>query len=84
MLRGEECNIEDIRTKLGGKLVVKPSTEGSALGVSIVDNGDDLACAIDTALELAPSVLVEQFISGRELTVAVLGGRSLAFFLPLK
>ena len=34
VLRGEECNIEDIRTKLGGKLVVKPSTEGSALGVS--------------------------------------------------
>ena len=62
VLRGEECNIEDIRTKLGGKLVVKPSTEGSALGVSIVDNGDDLACAIDAALELAPSVLVEQFI----------------------
>lgn len=74
VLRGEDYDCGDIRARLGDKLVVKPSTEGSALGVSIVDSSNGLVSAIDAALELAPAVLIEQFIAGRELTVAVLGG----------
>lgn len=59
---------------LGDKVVVKPSTEGSALGVQIADSSEDLINAVKDALALAPCVLVERFIEGRELTVAVLGG----------
>lgn len=66
--------VSGILTRFGGKVVVKPSAEGSALGVFIVDNKLALIDAIKSAQEFSACVLVEKFIAGRELTVAVLGG----------
>lgn len=74
LMSGDGVDACRISAELGGKVVVKPTTEGSALGVSIVDDGRALPAAIDAALALAPAVLVERFVSGKELTVAVLGG----------
>lgn len=68
-----------LQRKLQGlyPLVVKPRAQGSSIGVSIVKNAHQLQGAIDEARSLGPDVLVEKYISGRELTVGILGDRAL-------
>ncbi len=62
---------------LGGfPLVVKPNAQGSSVAVHIVQSHDDLESALEDAFQYGP-VLVEEFIPGREITVAVLGGKAL-------
>lgn len=59
---------------LGGyPLVVKPNQEGSTIGLTIVRHPSELQPAIQRAAEYDTQVLVEQYIEGRELTVAVIG-----------
>lgn len=58
-------------------VIVKPSREGSTINVTIVKERRNLAKAIETALESDTKVLVEEFIEGKEVTVAVLDGHSL-------
>ncbi len=58
-------------------LVVKPSREGSTIGISIVQSIEALRHGIDTAAALDDEVLIEEFIEGRELTVSVLNGEAL-------
>lgn len=57
--------------------VVKPSCEGSSVGVSIAHNEAELAKAIDEASRLKGDILIEQFIQGREIQAAVLDGEAL-------
>lgn len=64
-----------ISARLGDKVVVKPASEGSAIGVTIVHEPPELAEAIRVAFELDDTVLVEQFIGGVETTTGVLGTR---------
>lgn len=59
--------------RVGVPAVVKPSEEGSAIGVSIVREEAELQEAVDVALTLSDEALVERFVAGVELTVAVLG-----------
>jgi len=56
--------------------VVKPTDQGSSVGVQIVRNGDN-AVPADGNWPYGDEVLVERFIPGRELTVAILGDRAL-------
>lgn len=58
--------------------VIKPLNEGSSVGVKIVREGYDLARWADEAWPYGSRVMVERFIAGRELTVAVMGDRALA------
>jgi D-alanine-D-alanine ligase len=58
-------------------LMVKPSREGSTIGITKVTNARELRQAIEEASKLDSRVLVEQFIAGREVTVAVLNGEAL-------
>lgn len=53
------------------KCVVKPSREGSTIGVSIVDNQKDFVDAVCLAFNYDSKVIVEKFISGKELTVGL-------------
>src|SRR4029077_13600256 len=63
---------------LGGyPIVVKPNDEGSTFGLSIVDDAHGLQPAYEEALRYSNQVLVEAFIPGRALTVAVLGDQVL-------
>jgi D-alanine-D-alanine ligase len=55
-----------------GELAVKPAREGSSLGFSHVTCTADVAAAWQKASACASDILAEQFIAGRELTVAVL------------
>jgi D-alanine-D-alanine ligase len=71
--------INELTSDLGDALVVKPDTEGSTVGISIVQDGsvDDIERALQEAGKFGTMILVEQFIAGRELTVAVLGDETL-------
>lgn len=67
---------EKIRKSFGYPVVVKPNDEGSTVGLSIVkpDVEDiQLVNALNEAFKYSESVMVEKFIEGKELTVAVLG-----------
>jgi D-alanine-D-alanine ligase len=56
--------------------VVKASTQGSSIGVTIVEDAENLSNAIEDAFHYSETVLIEQFIRGREVTVAVWGNES--------
>lgn len=62
---------------LGLPFVVKPNEQGSTVGLTIVKNREEYAPALTEALRHSPSVLAEQYIPGRELTVAILGEETL-------
>lgn len=62
--------------KLGSHCVVKPGTAGSALGVFIVEGATAVEDAMEKALAYDDEILVERYVSGTELTVAVLGNES--------
>ncbi len=63
--------------KLGLPLVVKPATQGSSIGLSIIDSVDALGAALERAFAYDGKVLLEQYIKGKELTVGVLGEKAL-------
>lgn len=65
--------VEEALATLGLPCVVKPTSEGSSLGVSIPKTEDDLRAAVDSVLEQYGSALVEAFCDGTEITVGVLG-----------
>ncbi|WP_378951978.1 D-alanine--D-alanine ligase [Pelosinus sp. sgz500959] len=54
-------------------LVVKSAAQGSSIGVVIVERSEDISAAIDQAFKYSRTILVEEFIEGRELTVAIWG-----------
>ena len=58
-------------------MAIKPSREGSSLGVSKATNRDELAQFWQAAKQLDDIVLAEKWITGTELTVAILGNRAL-------
>jgi len=58
--------------------VVKPLNEGSSVGVSILQEGDNRRSEIAKAWRYGPQIMVEEYIPGRELTVGVLEDRALA------
>ena len=70
---GESYTVADIMAQVGEHVVVKPASEGSSIGVSIVEGADAIEQAIDEAFSHDTEVVVEKFISGREFTVAVVG-----------
>jgi len=54
-------------------VVVKPTSAGSTIGISIVKDEDELEEAIQNARKINPDAIVEQFISGKEVTVSIVG-----------
>ncbi|MGO9945566.1 MAG: D-alanine--D-alanine ligase [Steroidobacteraceae bacterium] len=67
----------DIESALGLPVVVKPSKQGSTVGLTVVREKADLAAAITLAASFDDEVMVEKFIAGREFTVGVLEGAAL-------
>jgi D-alanine-D-alanine ligase len=58
--------------------VIKPQKEGSSVGVYIIKNGDNRRAEIARGWAFGPTALTEEYVAGRELTVAVMGDRALA------
>lgn len=72
MLEGKD-KLERIWERLQPPVVVKPSRQGSSVGVSIVRQKNKLPEAIKIALRFGLTVLVEEYIAGREVTCSILG-----------
>tara|TARA_R110001592_G_scaffold356543_2_gene658644 strand:+ start:13061 stop:13987 length:927 start_codon:yes stop_codon:yes gene_type:complete len=62
---------------IGFPLAVKPSREGSSIGVFKVNNQTQLESAVDAALEMDEQVLLEQWIEGSEFTISLLNGSAM-------
>lgn len=73
---GNAFDVDEIVEKLGAHCVVKPGTEGSALGVFIVEGAPAVSEAIEKVFEIDSEVLIERYIKGKELTVAVIGNET--------
>ena len=69
--------LERIKDELGFPVVVKPNDQGSSVGFSFVPSSDGLDAAFERASEFSDEFLVEKYIEGREVTVAVLDGEAL-------
>ena len=67
----------DVERILGLPVVVKPSKQGSTVGLTVVRQAAALGPAIKVAREFDDEVMVEKFIAGREFTVGVLDGHAL-------
>jgi D-alanine-D-alanine ligase len=63
----------DIVAKLGLPVIVKPSKQGSTVGLTLVKQREGIQRAIAEARDYDDEVMIEQFIAGRELTVGILG-----------
>jgi len=64
---------EDVTTALGWPVIVKPSKQGSSVGLTLVKKAQDLDAAVKLASHYDDEVMAEQFIPGREFTVGILG-----------
>ncbi len=73
--RGSEPELGELGFSL--PVVVKPSQEGSSVGVSIVRRAEDYRPAMDAAFAYDDEILVEEFIKGREIQVGILDERAL-------
>lgn len=67
-----------VERDLGFPVIVKPSGQGSTVGLSLVEESGDFEAAIARASQYDSCVIVESYIEGRELTVGVLGDKALA------
>jgi D-alanine-D-alanine ligase len=70
---GVAAALADIASRLGFPLVVKPASQGSALGVKFARSRDELPGAIVGALSYDRKVVIERYVKGRDLAVSVLG-----------
>ena len=71
-----------VENPFGFPVVVKPARLGSSVGISIVQEQEDLAAAVDLALEHDEKVLLEQFVSGVEVECSVLGNEEPIASIP--
>ncbi|MFQ6675816.1 MAG: D-alanine--D-alanine ligase [Fidelibacterota bacterium] len=74
---GDPPQVDLSRESFSYPVVVKPNHEGSTVGVTIVRGSHELDDAMAVAGEFGSDILIEQYIPGREITVAILGERSL-------
>lgn len=74
---GASDALDRIESLLGFPVVVKPARQGSALGVNFAASREELPPAILSAFSYDDSVLIEQFVKGREIAVSVLDGVAL-------
>ncbi|WP_220720277.1 D-alanine--D-alanine ligase [Agarivorans litoreus] len=63
-----------ILAKLSGEVIVKPALEGSSIGMAKANRVEELQEAIENAFEYDSRVLIEQWITGAEYTVSIVGG----------
>jgi len=74
---GDEVDIDSLLTRFGLPVVIKPVREGSSLGLTLAETKEQLIDGIDKAQNHDSQIMVEKYISGRELTVGVLGNEEL-------
>ncbi len=65
-----------IESEIGIPCVIKPCSCGSSVGISIVDNREELRRALDFASKYGDDIIVEEKIVGREFTMAIIDGKA--------
>lgn len=73
MVDTQQADVQGLCEQLSFPLVVKPVRVGSSLGMTIAKTPEQLRQGIDTALSHDSEVMIEEYIEGIEITVAVLG-----------
>ena len=74
--KNQESTAEKLKS-LSFPVVVKPATHGSSIGVSILNDGIQTGRAIAEAFQYDERVIVEEYISGREVTVGIVDDKPL-------
>jgi D-alanine-D-alanine ligase len=69
--------LDAIEERLQFPIVVKPSNQGSALGIKFARSAADVPAALIAAFSYGPKVLLERHVHGRELAISVLGEQAL-------
>ena len=77
------ADVSNLADTLGLPMIVKPSREGSSIGLTKVMQRLSLAQAVELAASLDADILCEQFIDGDEVTCPVLGSGESAVALPV-
>lgn len=83
LLEKHSFDKDTFKNNLPYPVVVKPNHEGSTIGLTIANNETELLTGIEAAFKHDDVVLLEQFISGKEVTVAVLGNKGEEKALPI-
>lgn len=71
------ATVAEVEARLGFPVVVKPSKQGSSVGLTVVRRPEEYESAVELAFQYDDEVMIEQFIAGREVTVPVLGETAL-------
>lgn len=69
----DKISYASVKKQLGSPLFIKPANLGSSIGISKAKTESEFKKAIATAFEFDNKIIVEQFIAGREIEIAVLG-----------
>lgn len=67
------ATVAEVESRLGFPVIVKPSKQGSTVGLTLVREPRGLGPAVTEAFRYDDEVMIEQFIAGRELTAGILG-----------
>ncbi|MBS0404440.1 MAG: D-alanine--D-alanine ligase [Proteobacteria bacterium] len=79
----DAARLQAVVAELGLPLIVKPSREGSSIGLTKVTRAEQMDAAVATAARLDADILCEQFIAGDEVTCSILGTGEGARALPV-
>lgn len=73
--RGEGYNFQEIKKKLGNRIIVKPNSGGSSIGVSFVEAEEEFKKALELVYTMDKTALVEEVLPGTEISVPVINGK---------
>ena len=79
----QASDLDDLPEALGLPLILKAPNEGSTIGLAKVTEREQLDAAYEMVRQFDDTILAERFVSGRELTVAVLGAGEQSMALPI-
>ena len=77
LLWNESSGVNFVLGELTLPLMIKPAHEGSSVGISLIDNRDEILIAIDKAKKYDKEILVEEYIEGTEYTVSIVDNHPL-------
>ncbi len=77
MVLTDEVDLNYVVAELGLPLMIKPALEGSSIGMSKVDHENDMLVAYELAAQYEGEVIAEQWITGKEYTIAMLADQAL-------
>lgn len=72
----DKADVSSIEQNMSYPLIVKPSREGSTIGISKVANRAELEVALEQALHYDSDILVEEFVNGPEFTITIIDGEA--------